>query len=379
MKTMKTIKKLFAISMIFASVFFVACNDDENNMLSPDDSKVILENLDADMQSDLDQMQNAQGFKAFVELQDMDDPFSIAKSTKGSFVFNTIKKYLTLSSDKGLKSVKEEGHFDFTGNLGTYTWSIASQAWDITHGGTNIVINFPTDSTLTENNATLTINNFEDQEFVDEYDTWYQPTAIDANLYINDTKYVELVLDATWQNNGDPQGLDLSVYLLPFEFTIEFTDGATSTSITEALFLNNNQIMSIGGTIIFTDNTKEELSSVNGYVQYRTIKVKANVDVSALIELVEEMESDNHPYTTNEEIIDAVNKTFYAGVYNESGKKMATIELGIINNETDIVLTFEDGSQELAEPYFENFIDGIKEFIDEMGITLDNNFDFKKK
>ena len=374
---MKNLKKLFAISMIFASVFFVACNKDDNAMLSTDDSKVILENLDADMQSDLDQMQNAQGFKAFVELQGMDDPFGTTKSGVSSNPINSIKEYLTLSSDKKLKTVKEEGHFDFERNLGTYTWNIAYQGWDITHGGTNIVINFPTDSTLTENNATLTINNFEDQEFVDDYDTWYQPTAIDANLYINDTKYVEVVLAATWQNNGDPQGLDLSVYLLPFEFTIEFTDDATSTSITETLFLNNNQIMSIGGTIIFTDNTKEELSSVNGYVQYRTIKVKANVDVSAIIELVEEMESQNPPYTTNEEIVNAINKTFDAGVYNEKGKKMATIEVGIIDNEVNIVLTFKDGTQEPAEPYFENFIDSIEEFIDEMGITLDNVFSFK--
>jgi len=379
---MKNMKKLVAMMLMLLSVFFFACNDDdEKDPLSPEIAKTTLNDLETQMSTDLDEMMNADGMKTIQLLNSMGDPFAPASAKSGirTSVLPNIEKYLIpFINTNNKKSSYEVAEFVFSEWTGTYVWDNDLGMWNPSDSPNDrIILIFPSDSTDMDNNdATLTIYSYQEQMFVDdEMYEYYQPTSISADLKVDNVLIVEISLTASWTTDGEPETLNTGIYLKPFTFSGGLIVGTTSGKVDFSIKFENTQIFSTGIDVDFTDATKETVKKASGYVQYREIKVSASINFANIMTIFEQLENETSPYTTPEELINAINDEIDAEI-TKNGALVAKIKLVLTTDQNpdlpvDIVLEFSDGTTERAQPYFESFIANLEEFFD----FLDNYFD----
>ena len=124
---------------------------------------------------------------------------------------------------------------------------------------------------------------------------------------------------------------------------------------------------------MFKDSDKEDVNSLNGFIQYRDVKVNGDVDFEGLENI------DTTAIETIQDYLDAINKEVDLVIVEVStGNKIADIKLAIVGEgfyaNIDVILEFNDGTTELAKPYFETFFENIENLLEYVGLTLDNNF-----
>ncbi len=352
------IKKIFALLLISA-VLFTACKKDEDKNLSTQDSKTTLTEAGNDINADLTEITNSDGAKSIIDIFNIiniNDPFTgtnkSVKISKRHFPY--LSKLIYIPRIERKSGTFGDEKFDFDNNVGTYTWNAQYQNWDIQHGTPNdkIIINFPTEGSTT-NNAGLTINGYIEQEFTDDYDTWYQPTHINANLYVNQVKYVDVDFDAAYNSNGDPTSVNGTVFLKPFTLTasVEKSNNKITGRIT--LKKDNDTIIDINLTVSFLDATLEDVTIIEGYIQVGHIKLQGDVNVAALESL------QAAPTVTQ------LNENINLSLYTDTGNKIGDLEfISGLNNDVDLQIVFNDGTTELASHYFEGLIEMFKAFFD---------------
>lgn len=368
-------KKLLTMMLMIASVFFLAC-EDETEQLSKEEAVTELNNLDNDMSGYMEEMMNSDGMEAMDILMSMPDPFTSSKSSARTSVLPNIQKYLLPVNTVKEKSLLEAEPFDFDTYVGTYTYHHTPFAyWEVETGGDKIIINFPTDETnMGTNDGVLTIHNYNEvmiSYYDDSYQTMvddYYPTDILADIYVNDVKIVEIDLNATWETVGDmagePSSFDISVYLMPFEFTGAFDHTATAANIDFGINYKGESFFSAGVDATFENGDMDTPLTVGGYIQLLAVKVDADVDVKALEAIFEGLENQTSQYATMEELTKAINNEIDATV-SVDGVKAADIEIQIDQTSEEmvtIVLVFSDGTTEPAGQYFDGFTTDIEDF-----------------
>ena len=365
--------------LMLASVFFIACEENEKE-------KTFLEKLDIEMAADIEDMKNAEGFKAIGVLDTLADPFSTTKGKTGSKVFSDISKYLVpFDYEKPSKSNSKGDSFDFDAHVGTYTWNNAYKKWDTQHGvpSDKIILIFPSDeNNLDNNDATLTIHAFDETAILkqDDYGTYYYdyyPTLISADLYINDgssnTKYVGLELSATWDDSENPLALDIEVFLTPFTFSGDLGRTNTSVTVNFNIDLNETLIFGIGASGTFEDASYENPITVSGHIQYREVRIDVTANVQSIEAIVDDLNSDNPTYTPETAVI-AFNEAITA-VITKNGDKVADIVLKLTDdNKPMIVLVYTNGNEEDAAKFFESFASHIEELFEVIGLQLEGTF-----
>jgi hypothetical protein len=362
---MKNMKKLVAMMLMLASVFFFACDDDDPEPLSPENAKTTLSDLSTQMSTDFSDMQEAEGMTAMQALMDMPDPFTEPSkaNTRFAIIPNIYESLIPFSQEIKTKATYIGEGFNFDLHKGTYTWNSATQSWVKTDNANYIVIIYPTEGSNT-NNAKLTVSKYTE-------DINYNPTAIEAKLEVNDVKVVEIRFSATWNTNDDPSLLNVEIYLKPFTFAGGFEQTSSTAAVNFSILFNNTRIFAASLNVTFTDTTKEVIKKVTGFVQYREVKISASVNVSNIITIIEQVDGGTSSYATIDEALNAINKEIDAKV-TKDGALVAKIKLGIHATEgISVMLKFSDGSEELAQPYFESFIASLEEFFD----FLDSYFD----
>lgn len=380
-------KKLLSMMLMLALVLFYACDEDEGDTatLTPDVAKQEMQDLSTDMTTLLSDMQNSQGMAAMEALMILPDPFAgMTKADSKTSLVPTIYKYMLPRNYKtATKSTAEYGLFDFDAYKGyKYVYTTTPYEYfdpqpidqDI------IIIEFPTEGSTT-NDATLTITNYTEAEIYDGYDTWYNPTALDADLKVNDVELVSIDMTATWETTGEfagePKTLDVDVYVIPFTFHFDFNHQSTSAAVNGWIEYDGAKVFSVGLTANFAttdfDETPEEIS---GYVQLYDVKFNATVQAADLEVLMEGQETDPPAITDIEEFEVAFNALIVADV-EVNGAKAADISADFTTTATqyslpisqedgiyvNIIFTYSDGSSESALPYFASFMAAIDEFI----------------
>ncbi|MDK2979332.1 MAG: hypothetical protein PWP52_2046 [Bacteroidales bacterium] len=376
---MKNMKKILTMMLMMASVLFFACSDDDDETLSPDEAKTEIDQVSTDMSTYMNEMENSDGMAALNALMTKPNPFAVGKSSdySNSEVFKNIQKYLLPANYMELKSNEKaiaENSFDFNDWVGTYTWNATDENWDIQSNTPpdKIIIEYPTEGSQT-NNATLTIHTYEDVEITETDDygtyTWYQPTNIVADIYVNDIKVVDISMNANWitsgETAGEPTSMDVSVYLTPFEFTVDFSHSGNNASVGASIIFDNSQLFSTGLSAFFEVPEMDDTPlTINGYLQFLNVRFNVSINAKTIEEILEGMEEEPYPYNTPEELIAALNQEFDANV-SVDGVKAADIELAIIENTQtiDIVFVYSDGSTESAQPYFSSFIADVNAFL----------------
>ena len=372
---MKSMKRLLTMLLMITSVFFLAC-EDETEQLSKDEVITELNNLDNDMSGYMEEMMNSDGIEAMDILMSLPDPFTSTKSSARTSVLPNIQKYLLPVNTVKEKSTLEAEPFNFDTYVGTYTYHHTPfPYWEVETGGDKIIINFPSDEANMEtNDGVLTIHNY-NEVMITYYDDFYQtniddyyPTDILADIYVEDVKIVEIDLDATWETEGDvagePKSFDISVYLVPFEFTGTFDHTSTAANIDFGINYENESIFSAGVDATFENSDMETPLTVGGRIQMLAVEVVANVDVKGLETIFEDLENQTSQYITMDELTDAMNDEIDATL-SVDGVKAADIEIqyDVTSEEMiTIVLVFSDGTTEPAEQFFDGLTTDIEDF-----------------
>ena len=368
---MKNMKKILTMMLMAASVLFFACSEDEEEMLTTDEAKTELDQVSTDMSTYMNEMESSDGMAALNALMAKPYPFNDVKSTNYLSVLKDIQKYLLPANYLDLQSKEKSGaevdRFNFDHWAGTYEWDATNENWDIVSNDPSdkIVINFPTED---GKDATLTIHTYEDIEITDGVYTWYEPTKIEADLYVNDIEVVDISMNADWitsgETAGEPTSMDVSVYLTPFEFTVDFSNSGNNASVGASIIFDNSQLFSTGLSAFFEEPDLDDTPlTINGYLQFLNVRFNVSINAKTIEEIFEDMEEEPYPYNTPEELVAALNKEFDANV-TVDGVKAADIELAVNENTQaiDIVFVYSDGSTESAQPYFSEFASSIGTF-----------------
>ena len=368
---MQNLKKLIAMMLMLASVFFIACDKDDEE-LSPTDAKAALEELNTDMSFYFDEMQDAEGMKAMEALMGMPDPFEgDLKSTGHSSVLVNMQKLIDPASYDRTKMALEGGLFPFDDYKG-YKYVYKSEPYEYFDAEAipqdYIIIEFPTEGS-TSNDATITIYNY-DEVMKDED---YYPTELSANLVIGTIEYISIDFSASWKTNGEPESLSVEVYLNPFTFGGTFSNLGTSASVNFEIDYKETLIFAAGvGATFESTNWDNPPLNINGYVQLLNVKVQANANFKNIVAIIESVDDGTSSATDFEELVAQINAQFDAYVAVD-GTKAADIVLvwDEIAGQPDVMFEFSDGSLEPALPYFEDFGEDIESFFD----FLDEIFD----
>ncbi len=369
-------KKLITMMLMLASVFFFACSEDEEDKLSKEEAKTEITQLGTDVSDKFTEMQESDGMVAMDALMTLDYPFSDNKnkSNKESAVLKNIQKYLlpyNYVGENNLKSASEGEMFDFDRWVGTYTWNNTVGAWDPDYGTPNnqIIIIFPADTAdMDNNNATLTISNYSEIEIDEDF----YPESIDVELTVSEITVIDIDFDAEWFETGDyigePTSLDVSVYLIPFEFTGSFTHTSTEASVDVAILYDSAEFFTVGLGADWASEGDSIPSNINGYISFFNVKFQADVDLADIIDLMLNTPDD---ITTQDELIEAVNNEIDAYV-SVDGTWAADIEITLLESTDedgemfDILFVYADGTSESAIPYFEELGEELEEFFGEL-------------
>jgi len=247
------------------------------------------------------------------------------------------------------------GNFDFNAHKGTYTWNATSDSWDFdSTNTTTIKIIFPSDTLQpTVTDAVLTISVYTQSQILVEDTTdigpplhyYYLPTALTADLFVGPTKYASVDFTATWNSDGEPTALDLTLFVKPYTLTIAFTSGTDQVTVTAALNDGTIDIVGIGGPFVvnFVPGTaKEDVKDIDGYVSYRELKLQTSspINVEAL-DLLLDPKAVNFNQHINVDVLYS-NSTIGSILFEDDPNMLGEILVYIL---------FNDGTKEPAETY----------------------------
>ncbi|HKL07268.1 MAG TPA: hypothetical protein VJ896_00740 [Bacteroidales bacterium] len=278
---MKNMKKLLAMMLMLASVFFIACSEDDDEPLSPDEAKDQMTQMSQDMFVYMNEMEATEGMGAvfaFDSLVRINDPFIQKSSSESNRMIENIQKFILPANYLNFKSdeTKADGAALSFSEVGTYTWNQSTQQWDYSSEPTDkLVFIYP----LEEKQAQLTINDYQEVQIQDDYSTWYQPTSIDVALNVNDTEVAYLSLTASWVESGEaagePKSISVSGGILPFTFTFNFNFSNYTATIYDTKVLNGNtQILKVEAAATFESNNMiDEPVNLTGYLLVENVAI----------------------------------------------------------------------------------------------------------
>lgn len=390
---MQNIKKLLGMMLMIASVFFIACdnNEDEVKKMSVEEAKATLEEMSTSMTADFD-MVETDGLDAMAILMNLDDPFGESTKSSGkNSVLNNLNEFSQLNKVDEKKKLLEADPTDFSSLTGTYEWYDSLQRWSVdpTTPVDAILIKFPADSTdLDNNNAAVTISNYS-EVLISELGmpAYYNPTSLSYDLAIDNIKYLGIDITATWDTEtGEPTDFTQDTYIKPINLRQELESTATTMGL--GLYIDNEaeNIFSADIDAVFaTTVLGDEPSTISGSIIYGDINIKFTLDFTDIEAIAEQIESD---IMTDPDVIkNALNEVIDATIYYD-GQFLADIEFRYnllayvdvdMEDYDDVfpfypVFVFSDGTEESAVPFFEEFTDSLDEFFSEIEDYFDDFF-----
>ena len=348
-----------------------SCKDESDDDRAEEDREMLL-NLSDEMIGDLDQMTESSGMqalKALMELMEIQDPMfgpdlkSTADDRYKSLLFPSFGK------KPATKSGSVEG-FGFDEKTGTYTWSAEHQGWTIEQNDPTdkIIIIFPTGGPEShDNNATLTLHELTSETFEDYWDSWEQPTRLKADLFVDDTRVIEVDLSVRYDSEGEPMEIDIYLLVSPFELSLAFEDTGSMFKVAALVRVDNLDLMSADLKLSYIiekddwDYDETVITSVEGYVHYGSMKISGNINIAALDEIDDVTVDDLNAYVN-------LRLERYPG-----GRKIADIDfIEEVPGDPDTIeprLTFVNGTTALAKDFFQPVADALEarlqEFLEE--------------
>ncbi|MEP1035353.1 hypothetical protein [Ekhidna sp.] len=334
-------KKLVFASIMILFVLTGCQNDEEQTVdLNPDEAKEMVDGTSASLSNDIVSLVESDGVNELMHLAQLLDDYALigGRTSQKAWTKERLKIISQYFVAGPSARVGANNPTTFEDIKGLYTWNFELQEFDVEESDFFIVL-FPTDGSNT-NNVEFKISNLEFEtitevweDIVDEYEV---PSLIEAHLKVDDITIVELSYNVKWTNDGTPEEADVSLFIDPFSFVIDFKDTfVKSTSLLASVSMSDELIASIDVDVSYETESKDDVNFVEGNVQYRGLKIEGNVDVR-------EIGEDGNPN-------DFINLTLYS-----DGSKVGDIVF-VLEEDTDgfqdyvPYVQYADGSQENLE------------------------------
>ncbi|MEM9391382.1 MAG: hypothetical protein AAGA02_12965 [Bacteroidota bacterium] len=366
-------KNSIVYSFLVLCLVLSSCGDDDggNSPLSIEDAKASMDNMAADMTTDVVNVVQSEGVEALDELfnlLDLNDPFGgrlaeMDQNEKRKWLKERAMLFKTIfipTKSINFNRVKDSD-FDFDGNKGIYNWNPLTEEFEKSEEASDfIIINFPSEGSET-NNVALRITNYAEESIVEEEDgfvnEYYAITELNADLSVDGTTQVSVDLLVDYNDSGDPVSLNGSLFVNPYTFTVTFNDTqATVSTLTASITEGSNVITSADLTVTFETSDKEELIAVSGFVQYLNIKLQGSIDVTGA-------DDEGDDFDINEfislELFDGDNKI---------GDIVLVYEDDVDGYEEEVIyVEYADGSKERLEDILQPVIDEFEDQFDDWG------------
>ena len=377
-RTMKKIMLLLMASILFVSI--MSCSDEGSTTPDPTDAQMVSNELNGvatDMMATegASAMENNSGPLAFTPFQ-MPVKSSLDKAFSKIYDKEELQKYQVATDifSKLPSSTKQEGGFDFYGNLGTYTFDgyiyddlgeITDAYWIEDYSNTsNITIIVPSAYTDDGSEFKITLFDFAEIGFTDEYQQIeYYPTVIDMEVYIDNVVVLGLDFVAEWEyatyaEEIAPTYLDLTLTLPPFVINVNYNEDGTLVSYGFSIAEGLVTILSIDVDLTFETPDLIDISEVAVVYSINN----TTIDLWADSSLEDIMESGQ--YTLEDQVTIIESRTYiYCDVYSGDTQ---------IGELAARIVWDEDEWNEETQAYGANVIELYIEFNDGSGLTLDD-------
>lgn len=355
---MKFNQKLFTIFSIASLLAFSACNndDEDNGQLSKSEAQGKISSFNSSATADLQSLSDAEGLaavKEFFALVDQDDPFGkIGTDQKKirTFLRNKGREFRTVFAPASISGrTNGEEPFDFDGNKGVYEWDAEAEIFVKTDESSIISIKFPTEGS-TENNAELQLTAYAEELITDEFGSSYEPTELEARVLVNNVEKASLELGITYDDGGFPVAADITLSVAPFSANVSFDNtGSTTSSLSVSLTKSGETLVGTSITVKYSNSSKSEesLTTIEGYVQLKNMKVQGLVDL------------------TNENA-ETLNDIVKLAVYIDN-KKIGDVVFETIDGTDEPYLKYADGSKEKLDTVFQPVVAELESLAEDLG------------
>ncbi len=417
---------------IVAGVMFVGCNKDEDEVkpiepefpteyseLTVAQNKTKLEDNGVSLVGDITTFKNSSGIQTSVAFTQHLEGSTVPENIGGRVSNNSGVKLLKILSSfgqgktspsktmKGLRISEDDGFTSFKAEydevIGVYTYHRANDSWTYEKTGDKIIFKFPSTEDGTVNNAqysifgleTVTINsNLGGEDYNGDY-----PTALKAELTVDNVTKMAYNFSAAYNNSGDPSSVSISLtidtYILAYEVSNSTTDAKFDYSLK-----NGDKILFAYGaraTGNFSSNSIEDsedagdvITTSSAYFQIMNIKFSGEANASALVDTLASattMEQELAAWNANYKLIvfydDSKKKiadsefyiteeeyTEWEMVWNEQSQEYEWVEHTATRESLEIRMVFADGSKSDLATYtdagFEDLKDSFESFIEDL-------------
>ena len=367
--SMQMKKYLFFLLIIGLIVTSYSCTNDKDEVTAEEDKEMLM-GLSTEVIGDLDEMAGCEGMNglmALMDLMEIQDPL-FAPPQKSTAAKRYRELLFPLLGKKSSEKSAGVTGFGFGEKVGTYTWNAEHQGWHIQQNNPpdKIVIVYPTGGPASQdNNATLTLHELSSQAFEDQWDTWEQPTRLRADLFVDDVKEIEVDLSVSYDLEGEPLEADIYVMIAAFEFSISFEDTGSMFKVAGSLKFDDKDIVSAdlkASYVVEIDDRwgdeSKELTFLEGYIQFRALKISSTVNIAALEEIDE----------VNVDDLNA-NVNLVLERHPRGGKIADVVFVEVVEGDPETIepmLVFRDGSTALARDFFQPVIEELEAWVQQM-------------
>ncbi|MEO9482334.1 MAG: hypothetical protein ABJG47_02770 [Ekhidna sp.] len=284
-------KKLLFASMCILIVLS-SCQDENEEQsveLTPDEARELVENTGTQLSGDVVSLVESGGVKELMHIANLlsenDVVIGGRKSQK-----NWTKERLEIIVKYFVDGPSARAGSDAPTTLeeikGLYTWNFELQDFDFEESEFFIVV-FPTEGSQV-NDAEFRITTLE-YVTITEMDGGVliseltAPSEINAFLKVDDVTLVELDYTVNWVSSGFPEKANVTLFIHPFGFSINFDDTfPTTASLLASISIDNENIIGIDLDVTYENESKENPNAIEGNVQYRGLKIEGNVDLTKI-------------------------------------------------------------------------------------------------
>ena len=264
-------------------ILLAACSKDDNNgqldaSRASDEISVVASDMSGDVVT-LIQSEGVKGAVALVDLLNVSTGLgrtsSFENDTDRALAARQAVKIGNFFSAKVVNLVETDPASIAT-VTGVYEWNSDTQDFDLIEESDILIIHFPVEDSPT-NNGEFKLLAYESIDSEGEE----LPTTIQAELFVDEVKYIDLDFSANYSVDGAPEMADISLDVLPFSVEFSFNDTeAVSSSVSTAILLEGDHLVGVDVEVGFETEQKLTPTIMEGFVQYRGLKIAGSVDLT---------------------------------------------------------------------------------------------------
>lgn len=420
-------------TLIVAASVFVGCSKDDDavkttepefpttySQLTVEQNKTNLEDNGVGLVNAVTTLKNASGIQTSIAFSKYIDGSTLPDNIDGgrvgdnggvrllqllaSFGNGQSSPAKTLSGLRVATSDFESFKAEYADVVGVYTYSKANDTWTYEKTGDKIVFKFPSTETGTTNNAEYAVYGLETVTITSELGgdnyTGDYPTALKADLTIDGAKHMGYSFSASYNSNGDPSAVAISLSIDNYTLGYEVSNSTTEAKFDYYLKDGDKLLFGYGiraqGNFSSTavegsQNAGDVVTTATAYFQIMNIKFSGEVNANTLADALDAA-------TTIEQRLAAWNANYKLIVfYDDSKQKIAESEFYIADEEytetewnynpntgewvatevkktkkaLEVRLIFADGTKSDLATYtdtgFDDIQDSLDKFIEDIG------------